>query len=93
MAQCMVEVSLRRPLPLHGSDHDSKPLPGIHLSARPLHSGQEDDRELDEAAQGSGRDLLARPSTGAGYDQLAPSKVVRRMELAPGSSASSIQGT
>ena len=33
------------------------PLPGIHLSARSLHFGQEGDRDLGAPAQEFGRDL------------------------------------
>ena len=63
----MVKIR-RRPLPRHGTDHDSKPLPPFPrfcLSARPLQCGQEEYRSGRATAQGFGRSLLALPFAGA----------------------------
>ena len=68
--------------PRHGTDHDSKPLPslpGICLPSCPVQSGPQEHRSLRAAAQGLGRHLLALPSAGPGYDQLAE----RRFEFIP----------
>ena len=57
----MVEIR-RRPLPRHGTDHDSKPLPSFPrfcLPARPVQSRQEEYRSGRATAQGFGRSLLA----------------------------------
>ncbi|HEY3835443.1 MAG TPA: transposase [Bryobacteraceae bacterium] len=69
----MVEIR-RRPLPRHGTDHDSKPLPSFPrfcLPARPLECRQEEYRSGRATAQGFGRSLLALPFAAPGYDQLA----------------------
>jgi hypothetical protein len=71
----MVETR-RRPLPRHGTDHDSKPLssfPRFWLPARPLQSRQEEYRSGRATAHGFGRSLLALPFAGARYDQFAES--------------------
>jgi len=59
----MVEIR-RRPLPRHGTDHDSKPLPSFPrfcLPARPLQCRQEEYRSGRATAQWFGRSLLAVP--------------------------------
>src|SRR6266702_4713231 len=63
----IVEVR-RRPLPRHGTDHDSKPLPSFPrfcLPARPLQCRQEEYRSGRATAQGFGRSLLTLPFAGA----------------------------
>src|SRR6266850_2319663 len=61
-------VEVRRPLPRHGTDHDSKPLPSFPrfcLPARPLQCRQEEYRSGRATAQGFGRSLLVLPFAGA----------------------------
>ena len=63
----MVDIR-RRPLPLHGTDHDSKPLPSFPrfcLPVRLLQCRQEEYRSGRATAQGFGRSLLALPFDGA----------------------------
>ena len=63
----MVEIR-RRPLPRHGTDHDSEPLrsfPRLCLPARPLQCRQEEYRSGRASAQGFGRSLLALPFAGS----------------------------
>jgi len=67
LERLMVE-GRRRPLPRHGTDHDSKPLPlfpRFCLPARPLQCRQEEYRSGRATAQGIGRSLLALPFAGA----------------------------
>ena len=77
----MVEVC-RRPLPRHGTDHDSNPLPSFPrfcLPARPLNCRQEEHRSGRTTAQGFGGSLSRCHLPAPGYDQLAE----RRFEFIP----------
>ena len=87
----MVEVR-RYPLPRHGTDHDSEPLPSFPrfcLPARPLQCRQEEYRSGRATAQGFGRSLLALPeiiqfSNQLSYDgAIRPLRDASRVSLKP----------
>ncbi len=77
----MVEIR-RRPLPRHGTDHDSKRLPSFPrfcLPARPLRCRQKEYRSGRATVQGSAAICSRCHLPAPGYDQLAE----RRFEFIP----------